>query len=126
MFNWIKDNPFIFLLIFLAIAAPSLFMGAMRVIFYIVIGVVLLLLILGIIFRAKIRRLQRDMEQQMGGTAGNQSRSWGGFYSGEQGRNTSRKQAEGDVKIFKTNGAGEKKVSKDVGDYVDFEEVKEK
>ncbi len=123
MLNWIKDNPIFFLLIFLAIAAPSLFVGAMRVIFYIVLGVVLLLVILGIIFRVKIARIQRDMQDQMGGQRGGQrTQSWGGFYTKggqQQGEQKER------VKIYQNQGAGEKKVSSDVGDYVEFEEVKE-
>ena len=32
---------------------------------------------------------------------------------------------EGEVKVRKTSGAPEKRVSKDVGDYVEFEETKE-
>lgn len=129
MFNWIKDNPIFFLLIFLAIAAPSLFMGAMRALFYVILGVILLLLILGVVFKFKIRRLQKDMEEQMG--AGKGANSWGGFYNsqqqraGQQGRTNRSTSEEGEVKIFKQQGAGEKRVAKDVGDYVDFEEVKE-
>ncbi|MFI3324206.1 MAG: DUF4834 family protein [Rikenellaceae bacterium] len=121
MFNWIKDNPLLFLLIFLAVAAPSLFVGAMRVIFYIIFGIIILLLILGIIFRAKIRKLQKQAEQQMGSGAG-------GFYSSysSRSRQSAPKQEEGDVNIFSQGAGGEKKISNDVGDYVDFEEVKEK
>ncbi len=120
MFNWIKDNPLFFLLIFLAVAAPSFFFGAMRVIFYIIFGIVILLLILGLIFRAKIRELQKQAEQQMGGGAR-------GFYSshGSGSRQGGSRQEEGDVNIFSQGAGSEKKVSKDVGDYVDFEEVKE-
>ncbi len=121
MFNWIKDNPIFFFLIFLAIAAPSLFAGAMRVIFYIVIGIVLLLLILGLIFRVKIRKIQNDMYNSMGG-----AQNQGGAYNGGYQRTKSEKRDEGDVKIFKQRGVGEKKISGDVGDYVDFEEIEEK
>ncbi len=124
MFDFIKDNPIMFLLIFLAIAAPSLFFGALQVIFYIIAGIVILLAILSLIFKAKIRRLQRDMEQQMGGQQQQQQRqTYGDFFSGRQ--RTSQR-SEDDVKIFTQSGATEKKVAEDVGDYVDFEEVKEK
>ncbi|MFI3333138.1 MAG: DUF4834 family protein [Rikenellaceae bacterium] len=126
MFNWIKDNPIFFFLLFLAIAAPTLFMGAMRVIFYIIIGVVVLMLILGLIFRVKIRKIQNDMYNNMSG-GGRQAQ--GGSYSGSYQRTTRTthtKSDEGDVKIFKQQGVGEKKISGDVGDYVEFEEIDEK
>ncbi len=135
MFDFIKDNPITFLLIFLAIAAPSLFFGALQVIFYIVLGIVILLLILSLVFRARITRLQREMEEQMGGSARGAQGNRGGFsgfsgFSGfnnrAQGGSSRRRSDEGDVKIFKQAGAQEKKVAKDVGDYVDFEEVKER
>ncbi len=124
MFDFIKDNPILFLLIFLAIVAPSFFVGAMQFIFYIIAAIVLLVLILGLYFRYKIRRIQKDMDNQMRG--GGQS-TQGGFYGFGQQYNAGRKtKEEEDVKIFQQRGTGEKKVSKDVGDYVDFEEIKEK
>ncbi len=126
MFNWIKDNPIFFLLLFLAIAAPSLFFGALQVVFYIIIGIIILLFILSLIFRSRIARLQKQMEDQMGGHGANQAGgryTWGGFSSGSQGARRQEETEQGDVKIFKQKGVGDKKVSKDVGDYVDFEEV---
>ncbi|MFI3285133.1 MAG: DUF4834 family protein [Rikenellaceae bacterium] len=121
MFNWIKDNPIFFLLIFLAIAAPSLFFGALRVVFYIILAIVILLFILSLIFRAKITRLQDEMNKQ--GTGSPQD----GFYSNRTySSNNNRTQTdEGEVKIFKQRGAGEKRVSGSVGDYVEFEEIEE-
>ncbi len=125
MFDWIKDNPIFFVLIFLAIAAPQFFVGAMQVIIYIVCGVVVLFLILGLLLRAKIRRLQREAEQQMGGGQNFGGQNFGGaFYTNQ--RRTKSQDKEGDVNIFTQKGAGDKKVSRNVGDYVDFEEVKEK
>lgn len=126
MFNFIKDNPILFLLIFIAIASPSLFFGALQVIFYIVAGIVILLMILSLVFRAKIRRLQRNMEEQMGqgaGEAQGSNQAYGSFFGGQS---RARSQSDDDVKIYQQSGAGEKKVSEDVGDYVDFEEVEEK
>ncbi|MFR9503656.1 MAG: DUF4834 family protein [Rikenellaceae bacterium] len=120
MLNWIKDNPIFFLLIFLAIVSPSFFFGAMQVVFYIIFGIVVLMLILGLIFRAKIRAMQKEMEERG---------AQGGFYSSFQqrgSRSSNTRSDEGDVNIFQQGGAGEKKVSENVGDYVDFEEVKEK
>ncbi|MFR9533392.1 MAG: DUF4834 family protein [Rikenellaceae bacterium] len=114
------------MLIFIAIASPSLFFGALQVIFYIVAGIVILLMILSLIFRAKIRRMQREMEERMGqGTGHSQgsSQTYGSFFGGQS---RSRNQSDDDVKVYKQSGTGEKKISEDVGDYVDFEEVKEK
>ncbi|MFI3281737.1 MAG: DUF4834 family protein [Rikenellaceae bacterium] len=125
MFDFIKDNPIIFLLIFLAIVAPTFFLGAMQVIFYIIAGIILLIFILGLVFKYKIRQFQKNMESQMGG---GEQQQQGGFYNfGQQngGRQRRATNDDGDVKIFKQKGVGEKKVSKNVGDYVDFEEVKE-
>ncbi len=124
MFNWIKDNPIFFFIIFLAIAAPSLFLGAVKVVFYIVLAVILFLVILGIIFRAKITRLQNEMRDSMSGNPmGGAQGSSRGFYNSSSSSSTTE---QGDVKIFKQRGVGEKRVSGDVGDYVEFEEVDQK
>ncbi len=106
MFDMIKNNTLLWVIIFLAIVAPSFLVGAMRVVLYIILGIILLMFILSLIFRVKIERLRSQMENNIN-NAGQQN------------------QQEGDVKIFTTKAATEKKVSKGVGDYVDFEEVKE-
>ncbi len=118
MFDFIKDNPLIFILIFLAIAAPSLLFGALQVVGYIILGVIILLIILSIVFRVKVRKFQNQMRDQMNGQ--------GGFYEqSSSSRQRATHQEGDDVKIFKSRGSGEKRVSKDVGDYVEFEEIKE-
>ncbi len=128
MFDFIKDNPITFVVILVAICAPSLFFGALQVVGYIILGIILLMLILGLIFRAKISRLQRQAQEQMRSGAGSQ----GGFAGGFQGFNTQSRSSqkrgdkEGDVKIFATEQSQKKKVSEQVGDYVEFEEIKEK
>ena len=65
------------------------------------------------------------MEQQFGEGFGQQSgpKGFGGF--GSPFAEQPRKEREGEVKVHKTPGMPEKRVSKDVGDYVDFEEEKQ-
>ncbi len=53
----------------------------------------------------------------MGGNAG--GKAWGGF-ARERGADRGR---DGEVKVHRTAGARRKRVSDNVGDYVDFEEV---
>ncbi len=127
MFDFIKDNPITFFVILIAICAPSLFFGALQVFGYIILGIIILVLILGLVFRAKIRRLQRDVENQMNGGQPNGGGFNGGFYNFNTRQRSSQRptSAEGDVKIFTTDKSTEKRVSNQVGDYVDFEEIKE-
>ena len=66
------------------------------------------------------------MEEQFGEGFGEQTR--GGFRqrnSGSPFAERERRGREGEVRVHKTAGTPEKRVSKDVGDYVDFEEEKE-
>ncbi len=127
MFDFIKDNPITFLLIFLAIVARTIFFKAIGVIFYIILGFIILLFVLGLVFRFKIRRIQKNMEDQMGQNGQGSYGNYGSFFGGQSRRaRTEQQDNEGDVKIFQQKGSSEKKVAKDVGDYVDFEEVKEK
>ena len=65
------------------------------------------------------------MEQQFGEGFGQQSgpKGFGGF--GSPFAEQPRKEREGEMKVHKTPGTPEKRVSKDVGDYVDFEEEKQ-
>ncbi len=110
MFNFIKDNPLIFLIIFLAIVAPSLLTGMLQVVFYIIAGILLVGLILGIIFKVKINRLRKEMEEQMG----DPFRRDDNF----------RRRKEDDVEIYQ-DPTKKKKISDEVGEYVDFEEMDE-
>lgn len=83
------------------------------VIFYVIIGLLALVLIGGVLFRAKIRRMQREAEQQ--------GRSWTGYHPFEQRGNKSSR--EGDVELKRTSARKAKTVSRTVGEYVDFEDV---
>ncbi|MFI3316101.1 MAG: DUF4834 family protein [Rikenellaceae bacterium] len=123
MQNLLNRILFLLIILLIAIAVPGFFMFSLKVMLSIVLGFILLLVIAGLALRSKIKQMMRDAEQQMGGS----SQGQGGFYSFTQrgGQTSKPSDEQDDVKIFKQKGSGEKKVSRNVGDYVDFEEVKE-
>ncbi len=125
MLDYIKSNMLIFVLIFLAVVAPQFFFGAMRVVLYIVIAIFILLFLLVSIFRFRVQRIQREMNNQGSqrgqGGQGTQSRTYS--YTWDT-READSKKSKGDgVNIITPEQETSKRVSKDVGDYVDFEEV---
>ncbi len=114
--KFFKQIPlFVYLLIAIAIAAPSL-LGFM---FYAVLGVVILVIFAFAIFAWRLQRVQREMQEQFrkaGEQAGHQQYNY---------RSSRHKRGnEGDVSIHATPSMPEKKVSDDVGEYVDFKEEK--
>lgn len=114
LIEFVRRNPLTcILLVMIAVFLPSAF-GAVLIGIAIVI---LLLLAIPVIALFKLRRMSRRMEEQ----AHEQ-----GF--GRQGfnRQHTRRPDEGEVKVYATEDATEKRVSDNVGEYVDFEEVKEK
>jgi hypothetical protein len=114
--EWIKRNPLTcILLVMIAVFAPGLY-GAI----FIGIGiVVLLLLAIPIIGIFKLRRMSRKIEDEA-----RQQQGFGG--QGFGGQNRTRTSNEGEVKVYTTEEATEKRVNDKVGEYVDFEEVKNK
>lgn len=82
----------------------------------------LLRIVGGWALRYWIRKKQRQFSQQFGGDgAGGDSRSFGG-YSRRGAGDKREKTPEGQVTIHKVKEV-EKRVSRNVGDYVEFEEV---
>lgn len=120
--EWVRRNPLTcMLLVMIAVFAPSLF-GA---IFIGIAIVILLLLAIPIFGIFKLRRMSRKMEEQ----ARQQQQGFGGYQQqgfGQQRQSRNRNTNEGEVKVYATEEATEKRVSDDVGEYVDFEEVKNK
>lgn len=103
MLDFIKDNPILCLVAFLLVVSPSFLFGAVQVI-AVVILVILVLFIIGMIaLRWKVGKLQKQSQQN-------------------QGFNP---QAEDPTSKIYSNPSG-KKVADDVGDYVEFEEIKDK
>ena len=96
--GFIRRNPLFCLLIFLlALFAPSVLGGIAMFVLYALLGLV----------------VRKDLEDQFGGQ---------GFGPGGSGGPAGNAR-EGEIHIRKTKGAGEKRVRKDVGDYIEFEEV---
>lgn len=115
--GFIRRNPVTCLVIvILAVAAPAVLKGIALFVLYFILGLIVLALVLTLLFRWRIYQLRRGMEEPYG--------SQGGFGSASGPR--SRQQREGDVKIYKTQDAPAKRVSSQVGDYVEFEETKDK
>lgn len=118
-----KSNIFtwILLLLLLLILLGYVSLGdVLGVIFSILGGLVLLGLVGLLVIRYRIRRLQRRMEQEAGqGGAAYRTYTWG---FGQERRKENRR--DGDVTVERT-ATPRKKVSREVGEYVDYEDVEE-
>ena len=120
--EFVKRNPLTcLLLVMLAVFMPSFF-GVLAVVVGVIILLVLALPIIGII---KLRRMSKKMEEQAR-QQGYSGQGFGGQTYGQQSQREARNAKEGDVKVYTTSQTPEKRVNDDVGDYVDFEEVKQK
>ena len=107
--GFVRRNPiFCLVVLIMAIGAPSLLAGIASMILYIVLGVIVLMAVLSLVLRWRIGKLTdnfRQQQQQQGGPYRSQRR-------------------EGDVSIRIDSEQTEKRISDDVGDYVDFVEEK--
>lgn len=124
--GFVRRNPLTCLLILLlAVAAPAVLKGIAIFILYFILGLLLLTVFGAFMFRWRLRKLQREMEQQFGGQAGPDASN--PFGAGSPFGNTRRGPSshEGEVKVHKTAATPEKRVADHVGDYVEFEETKE-
>ena len=123
--DFVQRNPLtVLIILFLGLTAPALLKGIAMVILYIILGLVLAGVVLLVIFTLRIRSAKRQMEEQFSqhfgsNPFGGQGQP-GGFANGGQGTQP----REGEVHVYQTSDAHEKRISKDVGDYVDFEETK--
>lgn len=120
---FIRRNPlFVLCIVVLALVAPALLKGVAAFVLYMFFGFILFVGVLALLFRWRIYRVQRDMEQQFGRgfRADGSARPSGDPYARRQ-----RRAREGDVQVHRTSGAPPKRVSSDVGDYVEFEETRE-
>ena len=116
--NYIQRNPLTtIIIVMLIVFAPSAF-GALLV----GVSVVLLLLLaIPIYMLYRVRRMSRKMEDEVRGQS--QQR---GFYGRTNTQSDYGRSAEGEVRVHTTSEQPQKRVNENVGDYVDFEEVKEK
>lgn len=126
--GFVQRNPLtVLVLVLLALGAPALLKGIAAFILYFLLGTVVFVAAILLLFRWRIYKARRRMEEQFGegydGAGSFRGRGFGGFGSPfAQQRPGSR---EGEVKVHRTSGTPEKRVSHDVGDYVEFEETKE-
>lgn len=103
--EFVKRNPiFCLVVLILAIGAPSLLAGIASVVLYIIITLVVVMLIVSLVLRWKLARLADNFDSRRPGDGG--------------------RQREGDVKIHVNTDSAQKRISDDVGDYVEFEEEK--
>lgn len=92
------------------------------IIFFTVVGLYLLGLMGKFLLRRWILKKQREFQEQFGGQAGQgqsyrQSWSFGGNRHNEPSK-------EGEIKVETSVNNSEKRIKKDVGEYVDYEEIK--
>ena len=113
--GFVNRNPLTtIVLVMLMVFAPSVF-GA------IFIGIMVLLLVLLAVPMFLLFRLRRASQQMENEARRSSQRSYSEqFYTRQQAK------SEGDVKVHPTTQQPPKRVNDNVGDYVEFEEVKDK
>lgn len=110
---FVRRNPFIFLIaLFVALASPQLVAGAFKAIMYVIMFFLIMMLAIGLYLSYRINRLRKDAEQTMRNTSG----------SYRNYRQNPQQPREGEVSVHQTEPL-EKKINKNVGDYVDFEDI---
>lgn len=117
-----KSNIFtwILLLLLVLILLGYVSLGDVLGVIFSIVGAVVLLALVGLlVIRYRIRRLQRRMEQEAGQGGAYRTYTWG---FGQERRKENR--YDGDVTVQRTT-APRKKVSREVGEYVDYEDVEE-
>uniref|UniRef100_UPI004055E823 DUF4834 family protein n=1 Tax=Alistipes sp. TaxID=1872444 RepID=UPI004055E823 len=122
--EFVKRNPlFTLIVVMLAVLAPSALTGIALVVLYFLLGIVLFGVIILLMIRWRFHRLQKQMEDQIRSQGGQGGHSRSSYNTNPHSR---RKPNEGEVRVHITSEAPEKRISEDVGDYVEFEETKEK
>jgi len=108
--SFVRRNPiFCAVILLLAVFAPSVLTGTVMIIFYCILFFFLLSLFTSLLIRRRLRTMARDFER-----------------TAQRNRNDARRgtQREGEVRVYTTEEAQRPTVNDEVGDYVDFEEVK--
>ncbi len=113
-----RNALFCIVVLMLALLAPSVLKGLAAFTLYFLLVILLFGILLVVLLRWRLKRVQREMEQQFrqnGGTP-------------HAGTNSSRGRTaashEGEVKVYRTTETPEKRIADNVGDYVEFEETK--
>ncbi len=119
--SFVRRNPLtVLLIIVLALTAPSLLRGLATLILYLVMGFVLFIVVVLLMMRWRLHKVQQQVRQQFDEQQQRHANAGSSFYDRFR-----RTEQAGDVKVHKTAHTPEKRISEDVGDYVDFEETKE-
>ena len=122
--NFVRRTPFtVLLIIVLAITAPSLLRGLATVILYLILGFVLFIVVILLMMRWRLHKVQQQVRRQFDEQQRRTGDPFQGFSSFGRRPETPN---EGEVKIRQTQHSNEKRIADDVGDYVEFEETKEK
>lgn len=122
---FVQRNPiFCLVVLMLALLAPQVLQGIVLFVLYGLLGLFILVGVAIVAFRWRIARMQQRMEERFNeGARGQDGRGW---YDAGAGSTRRRSRSdEGRVRIHRTSDAPEKRISDDVGDYVDFEESDE-
>ena len=131
--GFVQRNPLtVLIIVFLPLVPPALLKGVAAFILYFLLGIVVFALIAGLWLHWRIEKARRRMmeerfdEQFRGGTPFGSADPFGDAARGGDafGGRRARNPREGEVKIYVTSEAPEKRVAHGVGDYVDFEETK--
>lgn len=118
--GFVQRNPLtVLVILILAIGAPAVLKGIALIILYFVMGLLVLILVGMLLLRWHMNRVRRQMEEQFG--AGPRQ---GGFWQNARTSGRQSSAREGEVHVHRTSQTPEKRVSEDVGDYIDFEEEK--
>lgn len=116
--TFIKRNPlFCLMVVMLALMAPSVLKGLAAFALYFLIGILLFGVVLVLLLRWRLKSAQRSMEEQFRQAGRTPGTPPGGSQNTPQ---------EGEVKVYRTAETPEKRIKEDVGDYVEFEETKNK
>ncbi len=125
LIGFVKRNPILVLVIvLLAFTAPAVLRGLATLILYIILGFAILVVVLLLALRWRIYKVQQQVRDQFGKQQQQTNNQGFNPFTQQQQRSQSRPD-EGEVTVHKTTATPEKRISKDVGDYVDFEETKE-
>lgn len=116
---FVQRNPLtVLVILLLALVAPALLKGIATMILYVILGFLLFGAVLLVVLGWRVRSMQRRMEEQMN--------EFGRRAQESSSRNRRTNRREGEVHVYKTSDTPEKRVSEDVGDYVEFEETRSK
>ncbi|MFI3288874.1 MAG: hypothetical protein SNH55_02035 [Rikenellaceae bacterium] len=106
MLNFIKDNPIICIIIFLLIVSPSLLVGAIQFFAIAILVLIVIAVIALLTLKWRVQKIQKEA-----------NKGYQGGYNQSNGAN---------VDVDMQTSSTKKRVADDVGDYVDFEEIKDK